>query len=261
MKSLIRWSATLGVVGSVLLGSLFTAASSVLALTNEQVMERLESVPVFTLTDDQGSPLVASPPDGSEGPPVAGVFISQQDAQSFLENLRTDNPQLAESVQVVPVSLAEVYELAVGEQGNQGQLEFAFIPMRQQVEAATSVLQESGQNPQEFEGVPLFLARSGGENGGYLTIQQGEEQAIPIFFTQEELQAMLTRLQQSQPDLASNIEIQVVNLEGLIDTLQNSDNQELTQIVLVPPRESLEYIRSLQPGAGQSQPQQTAPEQ
>jgi Tic22-like family len=238
MKTLIRWSATLGVLGGVLLGSLVGFTSQVLALTDEQVAERLRSVPVFTLTDAEGSPLIASPVEGETGPPVAGVFISQQDAQTFLNNLRQSNPNLARDVQIRPVSLAEVYQLALQADAQSEPMEFAFIPIQQEVQTARSLLQESGQSADQFRGVPLFLARSGGENGGYLTMR-------------EELQVLLDRVRQQQPNLASEISIQVINLEGLIQTLQSSDNSELNRIILIPPSESVEYIRSISPQPGQ----------
>jgi Tic22-like family len=261
MKSFFRWSTTLGLVGSVLIGSFFAGSLRVLALTAEQVAERLRPVPVFTLTDREGSPLVATA-EGQEGTPVAGVFISQQDAQTFLNNLRESSPDVARDVQITPVSLAEVYQLAIADDSNQ--LEFAFIPIQQEVQTAVEVLRQGGENVQEFEGVPLFIARSGGEESGYLTIQQGEQQVIPIFFKRDDLQAMIDRVRQQQPELATNTSIQVVNLEGLIDTLQSSENQELNRILLVPPRESIEFIQSLpregQQGAPQSQPPAAQPQ-
>ncbi|HEY9624358.1 MAG TPA: Tic22 family protein [Crinalium sp.] len=251
MKTLIRWSATLSILGGILLGSFAGFAGRALALTQEQVAERLRSVPVFTLTDSQGSPLIASPAQGEQGTPVAGVFISQQDAQNFLDGLRQSNPNLARDVQIRPVSLAEVYQLA-RQAGQQSEpLEFAFIPIQQEVQTARSLLQESGQNADQFRGVPLFLARSGDANtGGYLTIRQGESQVIPLFFKREELQTLIDRVRQQQPSLASNISIQVINLEGLIQTLQNSDNTELNRIILIPPNESVEYMRSIAPQQG-----------
>jgi hypothetical protein len=258
MKSFVRWSATISLVGGVLLGSLFAGSTEVQALTEEQVVERLRPVPVFALAGADGSPLVASP-EGQEGPSIANVFISQRDAETFLTNLRSENPEVAQNVRVVPLSLAEVYQLANTNQENG--LAFAFIPIRQQVEAARTVIQQGGQNPEEFEGVPIFTAQSASEEGVYLTVTQGEEQVIPIFFEREGLQAMLDRLQQIRPELASDLTIEVDNLEGLIQELKTSDNDALNQILLIPPRESIEYIRSLQQQGGQGQQNQQAPAQ
>ncbi|MBD1851481.1 Tic22 family protein [Leptolyngbya sp. FACHB-711] len=257
MKSVIRWSATLSLVSSVLIGSFWAGTARVLALTAEQVMERLRPVPVFTLANEQGAPLVASPTEGENRGPVAGVFINRQDAERFLNDLKTRNPQVAQGVRVVPVSLADIYQIAETERSGQTpqdqQLRFAFIPAQQQVDAAMTILREGGQTVNEFEGVPIFVAQSSGQNRGYLTIQQGNQQVIPMFFDRAELQAVLTRLQQSQPELANGMQVQVVNLEGLIQTLQASENEELNQILLVPPRDSVEFVRSLQPQGGQGQ--------
>lgn len=255
MKSLIRWGQTLGLVGSILLSTLLFNGARALALTNEQVVERLRSVPVFTLANNQGSPLLAVPNEGENRSPIASIFINQQDAQTFLNNLKTRDPQAAEGIEVVPVPLAKIYEyeMAQRSQNQTEQVRFAFIPEQQQVEAAKTLLQQSGQSAQTFEGVPLFVARSNGDNGGYLTIEQGNEQVIPMFFDRAELQTLLDRLKQVQPDLASGVQVQVVNLEGVIQTLQSSDNEELNRIVLVPPQASRDFIRSLQqqPAGGQ----------
>lgn len=256
MKSIIRWVLNLSVAGSVALSTLVSSIP-VLALTQEQVMERLRSVPVFTLTNNEGSPLLAVPTEGEERAPIASVFISRADAEAFLNGLRSRDPQTAEGIQVVPVPLAKIYEFEMQQrqqENSEEQVRFAFIPEQRQLEAARTVLQQTGQSA-EFQGVPLFIARSGGEEGGYLTINQGNQQVIPMFFDRAELQGLLDRLQQVQPDLASTVQVQVVNLEGVIQTLQSSDNQELTRIVLIPSQASRDYIRSLQ----QNQGGQTAP--
>jgi hypothetical protein len=245
MKSLIRQGFTLFAVGGVVVSTLLASGLRALALTDEQIAERLRNVPVFTITDSDGSPLVSTPEAG-EGPPVAGIFINPADAQAFLDDLRQENPELASSVNVVPVSLAEVYQLALAGQASEQRLEFAFIPNQDDVENAITIQQqETGEDVTSFEGVPLFIARSStdGETG-YLTIQQGNEQVIPMFFDKNDLQAMIQQLEQVQPDLAPTVSVQVINLEGLITTLENSDNPELERILLIPSEDALESIRN-----------------
>lgn len=253
MRSIFRWSAALGLASSIVLGSLFTGALEALALTREQIIQRLGHVPVFTLTDAQGAPLVSSQGEGQRATTVTGVFISRADAQRFLDTLRSNNPQLANSVRVTPVSLAEVYELASQQPDNANRVQFSFVPVQQEVQSALQILQRSGQTTQRFEGVPLFIARSSSQQGGYLTIRQGDREVVPIFFSQAELQAMLDRLRPQQPDLVNQVTIQVTSLEGVIQMLQSSNNEELNQIFLVPPQDSVEYIRTLQPQPGQGQ--------
>jgi nickel transport protein len=239
MKSLVRWSATLGLVGTTLLGSFFGGNLRALALTEQQVMEKLQTVPVFTVTDGEGSPLVASiPSQNNQNEAVAGVFISQRDAEAFVERLKREKPELGNQVRVVPVSLAEVYQLDQQSQNQPNGLDFAYIPVQQQVQSAQQLL---GQG-QEFRGVPLFVAK-GGQQGGYLTIQQEGQSVIPFFFDKEQLQNLVNRFKEQQPNLASSVQIQVVPLEGIINTLQTQDNPQLEQILLIPSQESLQFLR------------------
>jgi nickel transport protein len=248
MKLLIRLGAILGICGSTLLAP-SVANMSALALPQEQVLQKLSPVPVFTITDAQGAPLVASVSNESENvnASLAGVFINKSDADAFVDRLRNQNPDLASSVKVVPVSLAEVYQMSESIRDNGENLQFTFVPGQQQVDSARILLESSGQQADQFNGTPLFLAKGGNEDG-YLTIQRGEQQVIPMFFNKEDLQGMLDRFKSQQPDIASSVDIEVVNLEGVIEALRTDDDPFLTKIVLIPPRDSVEFIRQLQEG-------------
>jgi nickel transport protein len=256
MKSLVRWSATLGLVGAALVGSFGTENLKALALPEQQVMEKLQPVPVFTVTDPQGAPLVATIPNGQNKPQsVAGVFISQKDAQAFIQRLQKEKPDVAKNVQVVPVSLAQIYKLKQENQSKPDGLNFAFIPAQQQVQSAQTIVSQSGKQGQQFQGTPLFVARGGKENG-YLTVQEGNKSVIPFFFDKEQLQAMIDRFKQQKPDLASTVKVEAVPLEGVIYTLQTSNNQELNSIMIVPSQEAIAYLRTLQAApSGQNAPQ------
>lgn len=259
MKSMSRWGA-LGVAGSAIIGSSLIGIMQALALPQEQIVKKLGPVPVFTITDSKGAPLVASVPSqqnqGAQNrqsqTSVAGVFINQSDAQAFVEDLKKKNPELAKTVRVVPVSLAEVYKLDQG-QGKPNSLDIAYVPSKQQVDAALTVMRQSGQkNANQFNGTPLFVARAGKEKG-YLTVKQADQQIIPFFFNKDELQSMLDRFKKQQPNLASTVEIQVVNLEGVLQTLQTRNDKQLNQIMLIPPQASIKFVQSLQPTSNQNQ--------
>lgn len=262
MKTLVRWSLTLGLVGSTILGSFGVANPRALALPEQQVMQKLQSVPVFTVTDSKGSPLVASVPNQqNKATSVAGVFISQKDAQAFVERLKKEKPDLGNNVRVVPVSLAEVYKLRRDNESKPDGLNFAFIPVQQQVQSAQALTGQNGQQAQAFQGTPLFVAKAGNQEGGYLTVQENGKQLIPFFFDREQLQGMVDRFKQQKPDLAATIKIQAVPLEGVIQTLQTSNNQQLNDIILVPSQESIAFLRSLPAASGQqAAPQQRAPQ-
>ena len=240
IKSLVRRSTLLGVIGTAIVSSGFMSLKA-LALPTEQVVQKLNPVPVFTIADEQGAPLVAS---GENEAKVAGVFISQQDANNFVDRLQTQNPDLASKVQVVPVSLGEVYKLTQ-ESPDAASLNFAYVPNETAVNDAKTV---SGDN--SAGGVPLFVAKGGADNG-YLTIEREAQQVIPFFFEKQQLENMVEKFKTQKPELAGSVNIEVVPLEGVIQTLQTNDDPMLSKIVLVPSTESLKFLQQ-----GAAQPQQ-----
>lgn len=260
MKSLMRWVAVLGLMGGVWVGPAVTGTMQSLALPEAQVVDKLRPVPLFTVTDEQGTPLIITVSEGDKKTDVASFFISQQDALKFVEQVKTKNPDLAGKVRVQPVSLAEVYQKHEAQKSQKEPLEFAYFPVQQQVDTAMALLRQQGQEVPQFNGVPMFIA-TGGPEKGYLTIQQGNQQVIPIFFNKEDLQNMVNRFQQQQPDLANQVQIKVVDLEGVIETLKTKNDPQLNQVVLIPPRESIEFLRSLPQGAGSQNAPQPAPPQ
>lgn len=247
MKSLIRSLATVGLISTTLLGSLFIQSVKVLALPTEVIMQKLSPVPVFTVADPQGAPLVAS---GENNLKVAGVFISQKDAQNFVQKLIKENPDLGKKVQVVPVSLGEIFQLNQSNKGKADAINFAYVPMNTEVEEAKKIL---GQNKQEYKGgVPLFVAKAG-DDKGYLTIKQNDKEIIPFFFEEEQVQKLIERFKKEQPSLASNITVEVVPLEGVLSTLAEGKDDMLNKIVIWPSQESLEFLRNAAQNQTQNQ--------
>ncbi|MEA5510070.1 Tic22 family protein [Crocosphaera sp. UHCC 0190] len=248
MKSLIRWSATLGLVGSTLLTSWLGHLPKALALPEADVLKVLQ-IPVFTITTADGGPLIATLADNQK---VTQVFMSQQDADTFLGKLKEAQPDLAKQVKVQPVSLGQVYQLAIASSKEAEQLKFAYIPMQSAVDSAKTVLSESGQ---EYKGgVPLFILRGGPEQA-MLTIQQNNQEVIPFFFEKAQIQAIADQLKKDQPDLAATMKIEVIPLENLIAALHQKDDAMLKQIQLIPSQETIKFIQqSMQSQQGQSQP-------
>ncbi len=241
MKLLSR---SLALVSTALVGTLSSFAA--LALPPAQVRSTLAPIPVYTITDNEGKPLIANVPSANNPnvtESIAGVFISRQDADAFLNQLRSNNPQLASTVRVVPVSLAEINDLANQSREQPNPIIFTFIPQAAQVEQAMAILRQANPNVPRFEGVPLFAARTT-QDQGYLTVTLENRQVIPFFFEREQLQELVDRFRSEQPNLANNIQIQVIPLEGVIQTLQQSNNPELARIVLWPSREALQFLLS-----------------
>ncbi len=247
MNSLIRWGTMLGLAGSVFCTTMIGSTLKVLALPADEIVKILQGIPVFTIADANGAPLVAVADDKQK---VTGVFISQQEAQSFFNELKKQKPDVASKVSVQPVSLGEVYKIITANAKKPDALNFSYVPTPQEVASAKQIA-----GKEYVGGVPLFVAR-GGKDKGYLTIEQNKEQVIPFFFEKKQINDMVERFKKDKPDLASTVSIDVVPLENVITTLQNSDDAMLKKIRIVPTVESLQFIRSLSASQPQSKPAQ-----
>lgn len=259
MKSIFRKGASLAIVGATLLGSLVIGSLEVLALTQEQILQKLAPVLVFTINNESGQTVIREIRNQQQNrtAKVAGIFLSQKDAQAFLDKMKTDNPQLANNMQVVPRSLAEVYQLEESNKNKPEALNFAYVPTQQQVDSALTVLRQTGKNVNQFEGVPLFVL-SGGPDKSYLAAQRGDQQIIPFFFSKEEVQEEVERIKKQQPNLASSLQIDVVPLEGLIEAWKNRKEEWLSKIELIPSKESRDLLRTMLTEMQQNNPNRPA---
>ena len=201
---------------------------------NTVLLDKLESIPVFTLANEQGAPLVANDDDRK----VSGVFISQEDANRFLDRLKDENPELASQVRVIPISLVQIYQLDISQENTENDLDFAFVPEEEAVEDANNI-------SEEYQGgVPLFVARNDDEDRGYLSIEQDGQQVIPFFFNLTRLEETIVKVREQQPEIADTLSIEIVILENVIETFETSDDENLEQIILVPTKESIEFLQS-----------------
>ncbi len=243
MKSFRNWGLALGLIGGTLIGSGLMGIMPVLALPDNQVLEKLR-VPVFTIVNDKGeSPIhEVTDPNTHVTAKITRVFISQQDAEDFLTQLKQKNPDLGKDMHVILISLGEIYKSAEENQKKPDKLTFSFIPVQQEMKLAGELLQINGNpvNTKDF-GVPLFVANFG-PNKGFLTISKGNESVIPFFFVKEDLQNLLEQVKKQQPDLVTSVNIQVVPLEGILQQLYSNDNPQLAKIELLPSCQVLSSI-------------------
>ncbi|MHC5677053.1 Tic22 family protein [Nostoc sp.] len=256
MKSFIRLGATLGIAGTIFLAGLSGIGNlpgignlEAIALTQDQVVKKLQEVPVFTLTNAKGEFVVLSRKNESKTISQVGFFISKQDAQKFLDNrLKKENPQLASTLQVRPLSLADYYKIVQESKKKSESVIYTLVPTQQQVASATSMLNQNGQKGQQFNGIPLFVPKFKKDNS-YLTIPvpKGKERYIPFFFEKEQAVALLDEFKKAVPKEGANTEIQVVDLYGVLEALNSSNDPGINKIVLYPSRESIDFIRSLAP--------------
>ncbi len=248
-KSLLNKVKNASLVGAAVLGCWLTQTTKLLALPQEVILEKLKPIPVFTIADSKGAPLIAS---NDQDGKVAGVFISKEDANSFVQKLKQDNPELGKEVQVIPVSLGEIFELAEANAKEKDGVNFAYVPSKTQVDQAKKL------NEQYKAGVPLFVAKAG-EDQGYLTIKQNDQEVIPFFFDQQQVEQLVESFKKAQPDLASSIKIEVVILEGVLEALKEGKDEMLTKIVLWPSKESIDFLRDNAPNKDEAPKKDDAP--
>ena len=265
MPSFFRRSIQALVASGAILSSWAAMGVDVLALTEAQIVEQLDAIPVFTITNTRGVPYVTeirSQEEDTNPTIITKVFISLEDAETSLNVLREEAPELGNEAQVTPVSLANIYKLALEGREDANPLEFLFVPIVEEVEYAMSILPNASNS--ESAGVPLFMVSAPeapegtadadeasdtneeGEKVSLLTLQQGEEEVVPLFFRRDQFDGIVNSIQEEQPDFAANLELRVIWLEDFIGILERADNddEDIQQYQMIPLPESIEFARN-----------------
>ncbi|TAF56435.1 MAG: hypothetical protein EAZ61_03200 [Oscillatoriales cyanobacterium] len=193
---------------------------------------KLLQIPVFTVTNADGSPIVTSVPlaDGSSQE-IGGVFLDPNDAQAFVTSLQERQPELLGQVQVSVLTLAEIYEADRDNHiAHENPMEFAYVPSRQQLQQAADVFAEQNLDIERFDGVPLFFATSRA-NGGYMTIEQDDASVIPVFFDKTSLDRLIENFGDGEA-FQNSVQYEVLRLERVLQTMQVLETiEQLDQIV------------------------------
>lgn len=254
MKSAwVRWGIALGLASSTILGTIGGVARQAIALTQEQIVEKLRVVPMFAVANNEGVPIVtAARADNGERANFIRLFVSPADAEQFLQRLQSDDPDLGSNIRVAPWSLAQVYAMS---QDPPEDLSVQLVPDREEVEAARALLRQNDRPQETLQGIPLFLVTAGeGDRRSYVTIQQDNETSIPFFFDKAQAETAAQRFAEQQADLADTVRIEVVDLGEAISTLARRNDEWLTDVTMIPSLEAQAFVREL------LQRQQSAPQ-
>ncbi|MEO0532319.1 MAG: Tic22 family protein [Cyanobacteria bacterium P01_A01_bin.123] len=231
MKSFLQKALTLGLMATISMGAIFFNGfreMPALALPPAEIVQILSTVPVFIIVNGEGAPLTTAQSQNGQQSERLVVFIYGSDAEAYLAN----QDSLAEA-RVASVWLSDLYERTQTQ--NSGGSAFAYIPNGAAVEAANEL-------DEEFErGVPLFVAR---QDSGYLFVRQEDEQRVPMFFSRADLQNLLDRLEQSSPEAAAAVFVDVIPLENVIRAMESDDAAALSQIRLFPASEVIDYLQN-----------------
>jgi hypothetical protein len=230
----------MGGMATALVGSVVWTAGIAQAIPDAQIVAKLQRVPVFTLTDKSGAPLLDTDANKSG---YTGAYFSVKDAQTALQRIGRDKPELLKQLQIRPVALSELYKLQTSRKAT-----VVFVPDQPQVSTAVTLLQKNNPALKKFEGVPLFLGLAG-KQPGYLTINQNKKQIIPLFFDREQLQPYLDAFKKNNPKLAATAGIQVLSLESFLGTLRTNNNPLYDKVVMMPSLAASETVRKTKAAA------------
>lgn len=253
MKSLVRWGTRLGLVGSTLLATAIAGIAPVIALSEQQIKTKLDNIPVWLITNPQGLPL-SRPLTEENGKQTAGsvtgVYMSQQEAQAFIAELRNvkdkdpQTTQMVKSLQATPVPLGVIFEQVQKTKNEQNRLLFAFKPIDKEVKGAMELLKKNGEQVKQFRSVPVFIVRFAPDKS-YVPIklgdQKAEQEVVPLFFSMQDAQNLLKQVQPKFP----KADIQVVDVDGILNTLQEKNDPWLDKVVFFPNPEARQYIQQL----------------
>jgi Tic22-like family len=228
----------LGVMVS-LIGSTLLAATPIQALPESQIVDKLQGIPVFALTDSDNLLLTASAANEQGKPAKGGAFFSQADAKTFLQKLQKENPNLAKQVEIRPVSLSEVYKAQMSLDPKK-RVDILYVPNQNQVKTALSLVQKSDK--QFNGGVPVFIAKNS-KKGTFITIAgKNNQSVVPVFFDRDQLQPLIDKFKQQQP--SATIEVQVFALEALLDGMRIKNDPFYESLLFSPSREGFDVLRS-----------------
>ncbi len=264
MKSLVRWGTTLGLVGSTVLTTVFSGFMPAFALSEQQIKEKLDAVPVWMITNPQGLPLSRQLPAANNGKKtpagsITGVYLSKTEAQAFIKELqaaKNPDPKMAEmlkTLQATAVPLGSIYQQLQQTKNQTERLQFAFKPVDQEIKGAMDLLRASGQDVKQFRSVPVFMVRFSPKQG-YVPIQLGSDKKeyFPLFMSKQDALALLNQVKPKFPEA----DIQVVDVDGVLKTMQDKNDKWLEQVVFFPSPEAREYIRTLSSNNPQQKPNQ-----
>jgi hypothetical protein len=226
MKLFHRCSSTIGLLGTTILGGALIAATPAQAIPEALIIAKLQTIPVFVITDDKGTIVEARVNAQGKNPaPVStGVFFTDRDAQTFIDkNLKPQQPDLSKVVKVTPVSLGEIYRRQQANKNKPQELKYVYIPTAEQSSAALTILNRNGQKLTQVNGLPVFIATIKSKSGQeeYLTFQRENKEIVPIFFSEIALRSALKKV---YPNLVSKSNVQVVELNDLLGYMTSKND-------------------------------------
>lgn len=208
-----------------------------LALSADEITQKLENVPVFVIINQKGALFIE---ENNKIP----VFFKPEDAQTKINNLVPLNlEQIPANLKVASVPLSDINLLAIANKDNPNALEIEYIPDQKDVNFAIDILQRQGQQITDFQGVPIFLLKAGIPED-YLTVEltDPKQTVIPAFLAAERRRNTIQQFADKNSVLLPTVKVEVSELSSLINNFTDSDNNQFfNDLVLFPSQTSLDF--------------------
>jgi hypothetical protein len=125
---------------------------------------------------------------------------------------------------------------------------FQIAPSKASIDSAREILSSQGKSTNKLPDIPVFFA-TGNTDGtdGLLTLTQNGKQFIPYFFDLKDLQTLVNKAMQAQPNAINTTKMQVTSLSQVLDlitsTKNGKPNPETQRFTFVPSRSAFEYVK------------------
>lgn len=239
------------------ISSLITLAPPAQSLPEAQIIQKLQEVPVFTITNGSGSILRENIGAGAKARFFTRVFIGLNDAEAFLKSFQKNQPKQGKSAQITPVPMSAIYKLQIDAKQKNDNMSFVFFPTEVQLKNALAILKKPYQSNTVYP-VPLFMVAIEQQKNQFVTIQKNK--MTPLFFDKEEAQQWLDTVKKQDPKLVSKAQIKVNYLQYVLEDFHAKNYAGQEQLVLIPSHVSMESIRKIQGNQKPSKaPATTAP--
>ncbi|AGY57472.1 Tic22 family protein [Gloeobacter kilaueensis] len=244
--------ATLSLTGLL---SAIAVCTSAQALPEEDVIKKLDSVPVFTIVDPKGNPLIITVKDkDKKDTSILPLFLDQKAVQDAYGNFQKNNAQAAKNSQIGVISLGQAFKAVRDEQKKKdNKVAFQFLTDPKTVDYALEISKKSDANIKSFPGIPVFYAMGSDDKTkakGFVTFEKDGKQYVPLFFDQKDLERNVNEIKRSKPELAKQMNIEVASLDSVVSTmLEGKNDAEFTKLTFVPSLQAVQYVQTLQKNA------------
>ena len=213
MNTLVKYISILAISLTVSLNTSNVKLSSVLALTDSELREKLDNIYFFGIYDKQSN-------ERAEYENKEIFFLNEADAKKTLAGIHSKSPESSESVYIVRYSLEIL----------RSKNDILYIPDLEEVNTAENLAKAS---PQPYQGgIPLYVSKV---NDNYTILEKDSgEEIIPFFFKKQHLDSFMADMRAKNPELANGVKTEVVSFNNLIEILENNDNLILKKIQIIP---------------------------